>query len=296
MKKQKQSLLIQVWENYEFYLYIPDEITRDSKPFIFYYYVDAKTNKSVRIKKFIGQNKGDKKAIQIEAKTAIVELITLLKGNYNPVNKTYNELKITPLSPIKDCIQYYIESSERAYTLTSITFKRLKGIKIIMMHFTDYLTKQSLLNIKSEMITNIDIKDFLDSKAFERTWGKVSYNSYRTDIGTFFNFLMDLNIITRNPVRRSPKKVTKYDSSRFKVFELEELKHVANLLANDPVFLGLHVAAKILFKYNIRPLEITRIQIKDINWEKSTLTGEFADIDHLIPAQTDHRFRAKLTT
>ena len=24
--------------------------------------------------------------------------------------------------------------------------------------------------------------------------------------------------------------------------------------------------------------------------------GEFADIDHLIPAQTDHRFRAKLTT
>jgi hypothetical protein len=26
------------------------------------------------------------------------------------------------------------------------------------------------------------------------------------------------------------------------------------------------------------------------------LTGEFADIDHLIPAQTDHRFRGKLTT
>jgi hypothetical protein len=24
--------------------------------------------------------------------------------------------------------------------------------------------------------------------------------------------------------------------------------------------------------------------------------GEFADIDHLIPAQTDHRFRWKLTT
>jgi hypothetical protein len=24
--------------------------------------------------------------------------------------------------------------------------------------------------------------------------------------------------------------------------------------------------------------------------------GEFADIDHLIPAQTDHRFRGKLTT
>jgi hypothetical protein len=28
----------------------------------------------------------------------------------------------------------------------------------------------------------------------------------------------------------------------------------------------------------------------------SGLLGEFADIDHLIPAQTDHRFRGKLTT
>jgi hypothetical protein len=28
----------------------------------------------------------------------------------------------------------------------------------------------------------------------------------------------------------------------------------------------------------------------------TSLCGEFADIDHLIPAQTDHRFRGKLTT
>jgi hypothetical protein len=30
--------------------------------------------------------------------------------------------------------------------------------------------------------------------------------------------------------------------------------------------------------------------------EGGDLPGEFADIDHLIPAQTDHRFRGKLTT
>ena len=30
--------------------------------------------------------------------------------------------------------------------------------------------------------------------------------------------------------------------------------------------------------------------------EEDVKSGEFADIDHLIPAQTDHLFRAKLTT
>jgi hypothetical protein len=30
--------------------------------------------------------------------------------------------------------------------------------------------------------------------------------------------------------------------------------------------------------------------------KKESDIGEFADIDHLIPAQTDHRFRGKLTT
>jgi hypothetical protein len=31
-------------------------------------------------------------------------------------------------------------------------------------------------------------------------------------------------------------------------------------------------------------------------FNKIFFNGEFADIDHLIPAQTDHRFRGKLTT
>lgn len=98
MKKQKQSLLIQVWESYKFYLYIPDNVSRNSKPFIFYYYKDSITDRSVRIKRFLGQNKGDKKLIQVEALIAIKELIVLLAGNYNPIKKTYNDLKISPLS------------------------------------------------------------------------------------------------------------------------------------------------------------------------------------------------------
>jgi hypothetical protein len=79
MKKQKQSLLIQVGESYEFYLYIPDSISRNSKPFIFYYYKDGISDRSVPIKRFLGQNKDDKKLIQAEVLIAIKELIVLRK-------------------------------------------------------------------------------------------------------------------------------------------------------------------------------------------------------------------------
>jgi hypothetical protein len=114
MKKQKQSLLVQAWENYEFYLYIPTKVTRNSKPFIFYYCHDPQSDKSARIRRFLSQKKGDKKLIQNEAKEVISELQVLLSGNYKPIRKTYNELKITPVSNVIDCIQHWLEHDERA--------------------------------------------------------------------------------------------------------------------------------------------------------------------------------------
>lgn len=46
-----------------------------------------------------------------------------------------------------------------------------------------------------------------------------------------------------------------------------------------------------------RTLEADIRELKKILASKYTsLAGEFADIDHLISAQTDHRFRGKVTT
>lgn len=272
MKKQKQSLLIHVWEEYEFYLYIPETVSRNSKPFIFYYYQDQETQKSIRVRKFIGQNNGDRKLIQVEAKKAIPAIVDLLEANWNPLKNAYNALKISPLSSISHCIEYWLQARITACENNSISAKKLKADKIVMMHLKDYLTKRGLMNNRISAITSIHLKEFLDNKAFERNWNKVSYNTYRVDIGTFFNYLVSLTVIKTNPVLKIPKKSIKHDSSRFKVFEAEELKMVAELLSKDKYFIGLHIASKILFKYNIRPIELTRIQVQDIDWQKQILT------------------------
>jgi hypothetical protein len=170
MKKQKQSLLIQVWEGYEFYLYVPNSISRNSKAFIFYYYKDVATGQLTRIKKFLGQNKGEKKLIQQEAVTVVKEIILLLTGNYNPIKKTYNDLSISPLSTINECMLHWEQTTTTALANNTITPMRLKTIKIGLMHLRDYLAKNNLLHLKPCEFTNVHLKQYLDTKAFERKW------------------------------------------------------------------------------------------------------------------------------
>ena len=68
MKQSKQSQLIHIWEDYEFYLSIPKTFTGSNKPHVYYYYLDVKTTKSTWIRKHIGKNDGNIKLIKDEAK------------------------------------------------------------------------------------------------------------------------------------------------------------------------------------------------------------------------------------
>jgi len=233
MKQSKQSQLIHIWEDYEFYLSIPKTFTGSNKPYVYFYYLDPKTNKSTRIRKYIGKNDGNIKLIRDEAKKLTLELVTLLNDNWNPLTNLQNEEVINSTSSIEECISYWLTKRQEVLNNESIAKKTLKNNKILMMHFTSFLANKNLKHIQARNLTNIHIKEFLDTKAFERNWGKVSYNTYLIDIGTFFNYLKDLKIIKENPCDKVSKKVTRYDSTRFKVFEKEELLLVSSLLSND---------------------------------------------------------------
>lgn len=272
MKRLKQSLLIHIWEETEFYLSIPKSFKGTNKPFIFFYYYNSKTNKSERIRRYLGKNRGDVKKVQEEAKSLVNDLVKLLQANWNPINDTINKRQINLTSNISECIEYWLLKREEAFNSKSIGHKMLKNNKILMNHFSSYLISQKISFIRVSALTNVHIKEFLDLKAFERGWGKVTYNTYLVDLGSFFNYLKDLKIINENPCSKVSKKNIKFDASRFKVYEKEELQNVATLLLSDKRYSGLFLATKLLYKYNIRPLEITRMQIQDIDFNKELLT------------------------
>jgi len=64
MKQSKQSQLIHIWEDYEFYLNIPKSFAGSNKPFIYFYYLNVKANKSERIRKYVDKNGGHIKQIK----------------------------------------------------------------------------------------------------------------------------------------------------------------------------------------------------------------------------------------
>jgi integrase len=272
MKQSKQSQLIHIWKDYEFYLNIPKSFTGSNKPFIYFYYFDIKANKLERIRKYVGKNNGNLKKVKDEAKGLVLDLVTMLGNNWNPITNLQNEVALNSNSSIVNCIDYWLGKREEAFKNQSIGKTALKNNKILMAHFKSHLEIENLCHFKASSITSIHIREFLDAKAYERNWGKVTYNTYLVDLGTMFNYLKELKIVADSPCDKVSKKNTKFDSSRFKVFEKEELLQVSSLLSSDRRYFGLHLAMKLLFKYNIRPLEIIRLQIRDVDFNNALLT------------------------
>ncbi len=267
---KKDSIVIQTWGDYEFILFPGSKST---KPYVHFQFLNPETGKEKRQRICTGLKPGASLAVlKKEAKELVPDLINLLSKGWNPVNRTYNDLPITPLSSIKDCIEFWLQEREVKVQNKAMKPKALKMNRYLMDYFIKWLTEKKYLFRKTDTFTKIDIDNFLEKTSKERGWGKVSYNCYRIDLGTFFNFLVTLKIVSENPVPLSAKKNTKRDSSRFKIYEEDELKTVVELLVKDERYFGLYVASKMVFLYNLRPVELTRIQIKDIDFSKMLLT------------------------
>jgi integrase len=268
--KKNTSIIIQTWGDYEFKLF-PG--TKSTKPYVHYQFVNPNTGKGERQRVLTGLKPGASlTSLKQDAKHVVTALINLLSKGYNPIAESFNDLPITPLSPIKDCIPYWLKQRELKVQNQAMKEKALKMNQYLMDYFTEWLTDKKYLMRKASTFTKIDIDHFLESTSLKRKWNKVSYNCYRTDLGTFFNFLVTLKITSENPVQSSAKKNTKRDSSRFKIYEASELKNVVELLAKDKSYFGLYIASKMVFHYNIRPVELTRIQVRDIDFVKKTIT------------------------
>lgn len=216
--------------------------------------------------------------MSIVKKNAIdcVDAIVILLGKgYEPFSQHYienlNQPRLTATSPISLCMDVWVKHREERKENNQISCAALKNNKILIKHFTDWLTKYNYLSRKVGSFTVVDIDNFLGFKSNERKWGKVSYNTYRTDLNTFFNYLKKTKVIFENPVEESEKKNIKNDSSRFVIYEVDELRNVVRTMKSDPDYFGLYIASKMLYLYNIRPIEMTRIQIADLNFQKHTL-------------------------
>jgi len=275
---RSENIFIKEWNGTDFNLSIPAKITNSNKPFIYFYWPNKlKGGNLDRARKGgVGGVNDTRLKIKKNAPFAVDAIIQLLSKGWDPFTNEFVQAGISvdlnALSPVVKCCDHWIEHREERFENKMIGKTAIKNNKIIIEHLKDWLTKHNYLSRKIGSFTSIDIDNFFGFKTKQRKWGKVTYNTYRSDLSTFFSYLKKYKVIAENPVDDSIKKNTHKDSSRFIIYEEEELQTIELLLRDDPAYFGLYVASKMLYSYNIRPIEMTRLQIHDVNWQKRIIT------------------------
>ncbi len=160
-----------------------------------------------------------------------------------------------------------ISAFEFALNLKSRTIKEstLQDYGYKVDGFLKWLNTNQTLIIRVKQLTKKVVLDFLNYKLINS--GPRTRNNYRTELGSLMQLLEDNDILESNHFKKT--KVLKTKPERHKRYNQKQQKEIfEHLEKQDPVLL-LYIK---FISYNfIRPIEVNRIQIKDINTKEKTL-------------------------
>ena len=92
-------------------------------------------------------------------------------------------------------------------------------------------------------------------------------NNYRTELGSIFQVLKNNELVAENYIQSIP--VLKSKTERNKVYTLKEQQNIFEYLEKQDQLLLLFI--KFVFYSFIRPIEVCRLRIKDINLDTKTV-------------------------
>lgn len=262
--------------------------------YVYFSFRNPKTNKLKRVTPFYGiANKYKTKEERMEVLIAYRKaILKLLKKGYNPyqdnteLHKSLNSNKKQPTqqqeqqqeqqqqpnilkqketivenkTTIKEAFNFAIRHKEKQVNTTTI-----KSYKGRVKKFVSWL-KEVYPNIN--YINQIDKKIILGFLNHVLTKTSVrNRNNYRTDLGSLFQTLEDNDIINQNIVKKTTALKTK--PNRNKSYTEETQKNIFEYLKNEDPILLLFIK---FISYNfLRPIEVCRLKVGDINLNNKTL-------------------------
>ncbi|WP_343330856.1 site-specific integrase [Polaribacter staleyi] len=221
----------------------------------------AKQEKSIADPKksiAVGLNKEDlgKNAAIVKDKEGGERVAIQNKSIADDDHKSIAEVEDDGIS-ITKAFDLALELKEKEVSERTITDYRRKSNKFIAWMETSYPDKK---NIKS--IARKDIIEYLNTILL-RTSAR-SRNNYRTELGSLFQVLKDNELVDENYIQSIPILASK--PKRHKTYSLEEQKKIFKYLEKEDPHLLLFI--KFVSYCFIRPIEVCRIKIKDINIEE----------------------------
>ena len=240
-----------------------------------YFYWRSEPNGSYDTKKTF--TKGINRIKTIKERKAAANVLkdalqSALDRGWNPVTKKTSKVKLTKSTmTVKDAF-------DLAYKIKASTKKEptLKGYKFHTDRFLHWAQKNGFTGAPIRKFTIDHFYEFYDYLRFEykkengEHLSATSINNNRRTMSAFFTTLKNERIIDQNFIRDIPKLDEEPENNKaFTLEEIQEIKKV--LLKKDPYLI--HFISFIIYPI-LRPREICRLKIKDLNLSQKILSVE----------------------
>lgn len=263
--------------------------------YVYFSYRNPKTGKLKRLTPFYGNantyktKEGRLQVLTVYRKT----LLKLLKQGYNPYNDNtalFNKIKGKSLNSEKpkniDGNQHHNvdkksetetkEQSEHLKITEALELGlRLKKKQVEDRTHKDYSNKvKAFVNWLEKNKPTVKTIDKLDKAIFRQFLNKVlddtsprNRNNYRTDLSSVIQVLVDNDIVQQNYLKSLKKLNAKPE--RHKTFSHKKEKQIFEYLSENDTILLLFI--KFYCYVFMRPIEVCRIRIKDLNIHDKTV-------------------------
>lgn len=233
----------------------------DKEWFVEYQFCDPKTNEFKRLRETGGANRIQnpykrKAALERISK----EINRKLRAGWNPITDSYESYIVYSEDSWESCVGIILEEKRQSTSVNHAQYK------YVLEFFTEYLRKRRIDTDHPRKITKSIIMDYL-------TWRLNNFKIRRGTrdkdlilLGGSFKVLKIRGIIKDNPCEGIPKLGDRPE--RHEPYTAEELQKLIHYLSeNDRNMLYFCI----LVMAAIRPAEIIRLQIKDINLKDGTV-------------------------
>ena len=231
--------------------------------YIRWYFLNPNTNK---LERQVNAKGGINRHSKMSDRVAFLKkgkkfLKNLIKKGWSPYEKKNTHLEAEhKLTTIKDALKKAHDHS--SLTVSKVTSNDYYYAKEQFLHFIG-LTNQ-LKDIKE--VSKTSVLNFLNHK-LEKTSARTR-NNYKSSLSALFTVLENkLNLIERNFIKDISNEKTKAKTDR--TFTRRELKEIVEYLKNNDPYLLMYI--KFVAYSFLRPVEVNRLKVKDINLEESLL-------------------------
>ncbi|ATA93039.1 integrase [Capnocytophaga canimorsus] len=228
--------------------------------YVYFSFRNPKTGKMERqTPVYLGVNKLKKLSDRREAIKVLRDALekALANGTINPYENTYSEIKIINIA---QAVELALKNAQA--TMRESSFKDYKSR---INKFEKWLNNNGFSGRSVQAITKKTVLNFLND-VLEKTSAK-NRNNTRSNLSIFFKYLEDNEYIAENFVSKIP--VLNAKPERNKTYTQTQESQIFNYLEKNDKLLLLMIK---FVSYNfLRPIEVCRLQIKNIDFEGKKL-------------------------